>query len=63
MSRISSTNQANIGCTLENIAATFYVIEGNVSTILGQDIANISVLLVIADRRCSLLRYYDFINV
>lgn len=47
MSRISSTNQANIGCTLETIAATFYAIEDNISTILAQDIANISVLLVI----------------
>lgn len=58
MSRISSTNQANIGCTLENIAATFYAIEGNISTILGQDIANISVLLVIGMFIIKILWFY-----
>lgn len=58
MSRISSTNQANIGCTLETIAATFYAIEGNISTILGQDIANISVLLVIGMFIIKILWFY-----
>lgn len=58
MSRISSTNQANIGCTLENIVATFYAIEGNISTILGQDIANISVLLMIGMFIIKILWFY-----
>lgn len=58
MSRSSSTNQANIGCILENTAATFYAIEGNISTILGPDIANISVLLVIGMFIIKILWFY-----